>query len=486
VILVFLLSRMASFDNTPLYFEPQAAALCGRHSVNNLLQGPFYSEVDLSEIARELDDRERDLMMVGGTETADALRYMAEESFNVDDSGNFSISVLREAVLRSHGIMFDCEPPQVARALQDPNQFEGFLLNLDSHWFCLRKLSTATGRRWFNLNSLQKIPTVLGDFFVSAFLAQMKQSGYSIFVVIPGPLGRLPDPVDTSQGEASCWRRVGDVLAQAHAAEDARHSAAARAQQSAVQDPEFEAALQASLVSAGVEESHKRPRPSARVEEENSERDFQAALRLSLLATTAPEAASGSASAGLASPDDPELAAALALSLSGGDSSAVAVPVPRPSALTIAAISQLILHLRSALAAEDAAAAPVAGASNSARLQVKLPLILPCRVDRPSSETVPRGAPAPQHRRFELNAPLSAVLDWAALCWLEAAFPEALAVEGVGTADVDAVPPEMSAFQLCATMPPIVLCSSSVEDRARTVRDAGLAPSASLTLRPIG
>jgi hypothetical protein len=44
--------------------------------------------------AMELDAQERELMLSGGTETADAIRFIAEDSSNVDDSGNYSIAVI--------------------------------------------------------------------------------------------------------------------------------------------------------------------------------------------------------------------------------------------------------------------------------------------------------------------------------------------------------------------------------------------------------
>jgi len=69
-------------------------------------------------------------MLSAGADTADALRYMSEPSFNVDDSGNFSVTVLREAVRRSHGIEFDSEPALVSAALADPQKFEGFVSSL--------------------------------------------------------------------------------------------------------------------------------------------------------------------------------------------------------------------------------------------------------------------------------------------------------------------------------------------------------------------
>ena len=73
--------------------ERQSGALCGRHCLNNLLQGPYFTEFDLAEIAQELDARERELMLAEGADTADAIRFLAEDSINVDEAGNFSVTV---------------------------------------------------------------------------------------------------------------------------------------------------------------------------------------------------------------------------------------------------------------------------------------------------------------------------------------------------------------------------------------------------------
>jgi ataxin-3 len=37
-----------------VYHESQVAALCGVHCLNTLLQGPFFSEVDLASVRRAL------------------------------------------------------------------------------------------------------------------------------------------------------------------------------------------------------------------------------------------------------------------------------------------------------------------------------------------------------------------------------------------------------------------------------------------------
>ena len=81
-----------------VYFERQRANLCGQHCLNNLMQGQFFDVSMLGDIASGLDAEERALMMEAGADTPDALRYLAQDSQNVDDSGNFSIQVLRRAL----------------------------------------------------------------------------------------------------------------------------------------------------------------------------------------------------------------------------------------------------------------------------------------------------------------------------------------------------------------------------------------------------
>ena len=73
-----------------IYWEKQTDKMCGLHCVNAILQGPIYNEVNicptpclnyhqvkLSEIAKEMDEKEKKLMEALGTETKDFLLYMA-------------------------------------------------------------------------------------------------------------------------------------------------------------------------------------------------------------------------------------------------------------------------------------------------------------------------------------------------------------------------------------------------------------------------
>lgn len=71
----------------------QEAALCGVHCLNTLLQGPYFSEIDLGQISQELDAKEREMMAAGGTEGEDYKRFLAEGSHNAAADGMFSIQV---------------------------------------------------------------------------------------------------------------------------------------------------------------------------------------------------------------------------------------------------------------------------------------------------------------------------------------------------------------------------------------------------------
>jgi ataxin-3 len=75
--------------STIIYHELQDSMLCGQHCLNNLLQDEFFSAVLLAEIAQELDDTERSIIDEG---------ISPGKSANVDESGNFSIQVLRLAL----------------------------------------------------------------------------------------------------------------------------------------------------------------------------------------------------------------------------------------------------------------------------------------------------------------------------------------------------------------------------------------------------
>lgn len=151
--------------------------LCGQHCLNNLLQYPVFTAGDLADIAHDFDNKERRCMMEWGTDTTDAIKFLAEESGNVDASGNFSVQVLQSALSNVNNISL--EPWSVKQSEGDPSECEeGFIVNRSSHWFTIRKIAG----KWWDLNSTLERPVPVSSFYLTAYLGQLAAEGYSVFV----------------------------------------------------------------------------------------------------------------------------------------------------------------------------------------------------------------------------------------------------------------------------------------------------------------
>jgi len=162
-----------------IFHEQQDGGLCAQHCLNSLLQGPYYTAFDLAEFARQLDDAEKEHMKEGDVNSAEFLKFMEQPSSNMDDSGFFSIQVLCKALQVWELELIPFTRPDAAFSRQEPIQEHAFICNLQQHWFTIRKL----GHQWFNLNSTQSGPVLITETYLSLFLAQLQQEGYSIFIV---------------------------------------------------------------------------------------------------------------------------------------------------------------------------------------------------------------------------------------------------------------------------------------------------------------
>lgn len=305
-----------------IYFETQAANLCGQHCLNNLLQGHYFSADILAGIAAELDAAEAEL----STATTSS-------SQNVDESGNFSISVLSNAIARGFGL--ELSQARVQDTIQaasaetldpvDGRHPAAFLLHSNAHWFSVRKLHGV----WWDLNSLLDAPMPITTFHLAAVLATLKAEGWSVFAV----RGELPAPMLPSGGQSPArertWYSVSELQASAstrqRAAADVRASARQAAADAASTDPEMAAALAASLQHQSGAGEH--GEAGTMTEQEQME-----------LAMALSQAQQGSSGALVdvvedSSPevDDPELAAAIAASLADAGSAGAQAPAPSPA-----------------------------------------------------------------------------------------------------------------------------------------------------------
>jgi Ataxin-3 len=197
---------MNSSESIWIYHEPQDSALCGQHCLNNLLQNPLFTVGDLADIAEMLDMKEKQFMMEGGSDTVHAIKFLAEDSGNVDESGNFSIEVLKAALQNSTNIELIPWFPMVAlERNEDPSSEIGFIVNRANHWFAVRRV----GNHWWDLNSFNSAPQHISMFYLSAFLAQLAQDGYSVFAA----RGNFPK-IDRSdiQSMPKLWHPEANLL----------------------------------------------------------------------------------------------------------------------------------------------------------------------------------------------------------------------------------------------------------------------------------
>ncbi|KAK4877410.1 hypothetical protein RN001_009916 [Aquatica leii] len=170
-----------------IFHEKQEGSLCAQHCLNALLQGAYFTPVDLSTLAQRLDEEERLRMAECGEESEEYQRFLQQPSGNMDDSGYFSIQVISSAleVWGLELVPHSSTDERVKSALTDPTTMQAFICNHKDHWFTIRRI----GSQWFNLNSLLPMPELISNTHLSLILAQLRNDGYSIFVIF----GLLPE-----------------------------------------------------------------------------------------------------------------------------------------------------------------------------------------------------------------------------------------------------------------------------------------------------
>lgn len=145
----------------------------------------------------------------------------------MDDSGNFSLAVLQTALKRSHDLDLLSWTSTEGRAQQDPCLQMAFIINHESHWYTLRKI----GCTWWNLDSVLDRPEHISDFYLDAYLGQLRADGCGVFLVS----GNLSPAGVFARNEADnplcVWYTQSQLLEEKQASSQraARESAAATA-----------------------------------------------------------------------------------------------------------------------------------------------------------------------------------------------------------------------------------------------------------------
>ena len=127
---------------------------------------------------------------------------MGKDSTHVDESGNFSIEVIKKSITNMNLSATSIKHPDNKAVEKDPASEVAFICNHDSHWLTIRKI----GGTWYNLNSVSESgPCKITDFYLSAFLQQLGMEGYAIFVI----RGKFPQPLMTKDGVG--WINASDI-----------------------------------------------------------------------------------------------------------------------------------------------------------------------------------------------------------------------------------------------------------------------------------
>ena len=135
----------------------------------------------------------------------DYLRRLQEGSGNVDESGNFSIQVLRAALQGQYDLGLPNISQQGVLDGKDVTDVDGFICHRSAHWFAIRKLND----RYWNLNSTLDQPQVISHFRLAIELESLQAQGYSVFCVtekLPNGEGQRKD------GRNEFWWKEADLL----------------------------------------------------------------------------------------------------------------------------------------------------------------------------------------------------------------------------------------------------------------------------------
>lgn len=134
-----------------IYWERQGQdQLCAVHCLNSLLQGPFFTAVQLGEIAQSIEAEERQLGLPPGQ--------------NVSMSGFFSVQVLIHAAALYQLSVDYINPPFLLNLSKE----EGLIVNKGAHWRSYRQLNA----NWYDLNSLSERPTLVSETEVEGDLSR--------------------------------------------------------------------------------------------------------------------------------------------------------------------------------------------------------------------------------------------------------------------------------------------------------------------------
>jgi len=218
-------SSAVHIDSHEVYFEAQdpESALCGRHAINNLLQGAYFTSIDLGNIGAQLDEQEQKLMSSAPSSNSSPVRNGGSSNgtddnpySNVSLDGYFSVEVLFSALRQLNIDALPLSHPECTAANENPTKEEGFIFYQMAHWIAYRRIHGV----WYDLNSqsnflmLDPQPVRVSDFFLSAQMSKLQDDGFTVYVIRGlhcHSLGRLAPKANELKGEYQ-WYQSADIV----------------------------------------------------------------------------------------------------------------------------------------------------------------------------------------------------------------------------------------------------------------------------------
>lgn len=125
-------------NNYYTYWERQGRdKMCAVHTLNSMMQGPNFSEVELALIANQLDKEERELLGQTGTGSFAEGTGTNGESHNVDADGNFSFAVMERALQQSGLSLINLDKPEIRdKVMRSADSEQAYVCNSHAraHW----------------------------------------------------------------------------------------------------------------------------------------------------------------------------------------------------------------------------------------------------------------------------------------------------------------------------------------------------------------
>ncbi|KAK1311811.1 hypothetical protein QJS10_CPA07g00054 [Acorus calamus] len=170
-----------------LYHETQQSKLRAVHCVNTVLQGPFFLDHELTDLASYLYN------MVSSDEDDDV--FYIDVSHIVSLGGHFSLQVVHAAleVWNLHVIPIEDDE----RAKIDPGLENAFICHRQNKWVCARRV----GGEWYSFDGARDVPERLPKHAISAYFDSLRDDGWGVFAV----RGDLPDECPASSSRYGKW-----------------------------------------------------------------------------------------------------------------------------------------------------------------------------------------------------------------------------------------------------------------------------------------